>query len=149
LIGSSRGSKIVLASYSVQKVPVEMNMVARRFAVVVIMGAGLGLSSGAHGRSAYDGSWNVAVYGQSGSCQGGLFQFSVQIMNGSIRYVGSDANVSGRVSSGGAVSVSIVTGDSSAMGSGRLSGNNGSGTYRGQSSTGLCTGTWTGQRTSP
>jgi hypothetical protein len=124
-------------------------MVARRFAVVVITGAVLGLSSGAHARSAYDGSWNVAIYGQSGSCQGGLYQFSVQIVNGSIRYVGGDASVSGRVSSSGAVSVSIVTGDRSATGSGRLSANNGSGTYRGQSSSGLCAGTWTGQRTGP
>jgi hypothetical protein len=126
-----------------------MNMVARRFAVVVVVGAALGLSNGAHARSAYDGSWNVAVYGQSGSCQGGVYQFSVQIVNGSISYVGGDASVSGRVSSSGAVSVSIVTSDRSAIGSGRLSRHNGSGTYRGRSSTGLCAGTWTGQRTSP
>jgi hypothetical protein len=88
-------------------------------------------------------------YAQSGSCQGGLYQFSVQIVNGNIRYVGGDASVGGRVSSNGAVAVRISTGDRDAIGSGRLLRDTGSGTYRRRSSSGLCAGTWTGQRTSP
>jgi hypothetical protein len=126
----------------------EISMIARKLAVVVIIGTTSLCWSGATARSPYDGSWSIAVYGQSGTCQGGSYQLSVQIVNGNIHYVGDDASVSGRVSSGGAVAVRISTGDRSAVGSGRLSGNHGSGTYRGQSSSGACAGTWTGQHTS-
>jgi hypothetical protein len=124
-------------------------MMARRLTVAVIVGATLALPIGAQARSAYDGSWSVAVYGQSGSCQGGSYQFPVQILNGNIHYVGSDASISGRVSSSGAVAVRIATGDRSAIGAGRLSRSHGSGIFRGQSSCGLSAGTWIGQRTSP
>ena len=123
-------------------------MIARKLAAFVILGATSLCWSGAQARSPYDGSWNVAVYGQAGACQGGFYQLSVQIVNGNILYVGGDASVSGRVGSGGAVAVRILTGDSNAVGSGRLSRNSGSGTYRAQSSSGECAGTWTGQRTS-
>jgi hypothetical protein len=133
----------------VQKKPVEVSMMARRLTVAVIVGATLALPIGAQAHSAYDGSWSVAVYGQSGSCQGGAYQFPVQIVNGNIHYVGGDASVSGRVSSSGAVAVRMATSDRSAIGAGRLSRSYGSGTFRGRSSSGLCSGTWTGQRTSP
>jgi hypothetical protein len=123
-------------------------MIVRKLAVVVIIGTTSLCWSGAKARSPYDGGWSVAVYGQSGTCQGSSYQLSVQIANGNIHYVGGDASVSGRVGSGGAVAVRISTGDRSAVGSGRLSGNHGSGTYRGQSSSGACAGTSTGQRTS-
>jgi hypothetical protein len=124
-------------------------MVARKLLVdVIIMGAASTLWIGAQARSPYDGSWSVAVYGQRGSCQGGVYQLSLQIVNGYIRDVGGDANVSGRVTSGGAVTVRILTGNRSIVGSGRLARSYGSGTYRVQSSSGLCVGTWTSQRTS-
>ena len=125
----------------------EISMIARKLAVFVVLGTTSLCWSGAQARSPYDGSWNVAVYGQAGACQGGFYQLSVQIVNGNILYVGGDASVSGRVSSSGAVAVGISTADSRAVGSGRLSRNSGSGTYRGQSSSGACAGTWTGQRT--
>jgi hypothetical protein len=123
-------------------------MIGRRLAIAVALLAASGLWVSAQARSAYDGSWSVAVYGQRGNCQGGVYQFSVQIVNGFVRYVGGNVSVSGRVSSNGVVAVRILTSDRSAVGSGRLSRSYGSGTYREQSSAGLCIGTWTGQRTS-
>ena len=124
-------------------------MITRILTVAMIAGAASGLTIGAQARSVYDGGWSVAVYGQSGSCQGGSYQFPVQIVNGNIHYVGGDASVSGRVSSSGSVAVRIATSDRNAVGAGRLSRSYGSGTFRGRSASGLCAGTWTGQRTSP
>jgi hypothetical protein len=131
------------------KDPKEVSMMVRRLAIGVIAAAASGLPIGARARSVYDGNWSVAVYGQSGSCQGGSYQFPVQIVNGNIHHVGGDASVSGRVSSSGAVAVRIATSERSAIGAGRLSRSYGSGTFRGRSSAGLCSGTWTGQRTNP
>jgi hypothetical protein len=120
-----------------------------RLAAVAIMGATLGAPLGncAQARSASDGYWTVAVTGQSGSCQGGSYRYAVQIVNGIIRYPGADARITGRVSPKGAVYVSVSTSDRSAVGSGRLSRNFGSGSFHGQSSSGWCGGTWFAQRT--
>ena len=67
------------------KITMEVSMMVRRLAIGVIAAATSVLPIGAQARSAYDGSWSVAVYGQSGSCQGGSYQFPVQIVNGNIR----------------------------------------------------------------
>lgn len=123
-------------------------MVACRLATIA-MGAAcvLAFADLAQARSPYDGNWNVVVSGRSGACQGGTYQYALQIVNGVVRYSGSDARISGRVSAGGAVYVRVSSSDSSAVGSGRLARGIGGGTFRGQSSSGTCAGTWSGQRT--
>jgi hypothetical protein len=123
-------------------------MVACRLATIA-MGAACILASAdlAQARSAYDGNWNVVVSGRSGACQGGTYQYALQIVNGVVHYSGSDARISGRVSANGAVYVRVSSSDSSAVGSGRLARGAGGGTFRGQSSSGTCAGTWSGQRT--
>jgi len=123
-------------------------MVACRLATIA-MGAAcvLAFADLAQARSPYDGNWNVVVSGRSGACQGGTYQYVLQIVNGVVRYSGSDARISGRVSAGGAVYVRVSSSDSSAVGSGRLARGIGGGTFRGQSSSGTCAGTWSGQRT--
>jgi len=134
----------------VERSTTEISMIARRFAAIAVMGAALVLAFGdrAQARSAYDGNWSVVISGQSGTCQGGSYQYAVQIVNGIVRYYGSDARITGRVSPKGAVYVRVWSSDRSAVGSGRLSRNVGSGTFRGQSSSGMCAGTWSSQRTS-
>jgi hypothetical protein len=124
-------------------------MIACRLAIVAIIGAAsvLGFGNRAQARSAYDGYWSVVISGQSGGCQGGSYQYALQIVNGIIRYSGGDARVTGRVNPKGAVYVRVSTSDRSALGSGRLSRNFGSGAFRGQSSSGMCAGTWSAQRT--
>jgi hypothetical protein len=124
-------------------------MIASRLATIAIVGAACVLAGAdrAQARSPYDGAWNVVVSGQSGSCQGGSYQYALQIVNGIVRYSGGDARITGRVSAKGAVYVRVSSSDRSAVGSGRLSRNSGGGTFRGQSSSGMCAGSWSGQRT--
>ncbi|HXW30988.1 MAG TPA: hypothetical protein VEK55_16635, partial [Xanthobacteraceae bacterium] len=87
------------------------------------------------------------ISGQSGSCQGGSYQYELQIVNGIVYYAGSDARITGRVNANGAVYVRVWTSDRSAVGSGRLSRNIGGGTFRGQAPSGICAGIWSARRT--
>jgi hypothetical protein len=123
-------------------------MVALRLMTIAVGAACVfAFADGAQARGPYDGSWSVSVQGRSGSCAGASASYNLQIVNGSVRYYGGDARVSGRVSAGGAVSVRVVNAQGSAAGSGRLRGNSGSGAFRGHAQGGPCAGTWTGQRT--
>ena len=122
-------------------------MIARRLAAVALVAACvLALGERVQARSAFDGYWSVAVYGRTGSCAGGTYQYNVQIINGIVRYLGGDAQISGRVSPSGAVYVRVVSGDRSAAGAGRLSRSSGGGSFHGRSSSGACSGTWSAQR---
>jgi hypothetical protein len=123
-------------------------MVARKLALaaLTVIPFALAAVARAQARTIYDGSWNVAVNGQTADCQG-TFNYSVQIVNGIVGYSGGDASVSGRVGASGAIQVRVVAGGRSASGSGRLSRNFGSGSFRGRSATGVCAGTWVAQRT--
>jgi hypothetical protein len=123
-------------------------MVALRLTTIAVGAACvLAFADAAQARGPYDGSWTVSVSGRSGACAGGNYQYNLQIVNGSVRYYGGDARISGRVNAGGGVYVRVSAGDQSAVGSGRLRGNTGGGTFRGQSPQGVCAGTWSGQRT--
>ena len=100
----------------------------------------------AAGINAFDGHWSVVIQAQTGGC-GSEYRYSVQISNGNITTdAGEFTSVSGRVSPNGAVSVSVSAGGSSAVGQGRLSPTNGSGTWRGQSSGQSCAGVWQAAR---
>jgi hypothetical protein len=128
---------------------VEMRMTTCRLALVAIIGVAsmFALQTPAQARSPSDGRWSVAIFGQSGSCQGGSYQYELQIVNGIVYYGGSDARITGRVNERGAVYVRVSTSDRSAVGSGRLSRNVGWGTFRGQAPSGICAGTWSARRT--
>ena len=77
-------------------------MVARKLALAALTVIPLALAAvdRAQARTIYDGSWNVAVNGQTADCQG-TFNYSVQIVNGIVGYSGGDASVSGRVGASG------------------------------------------------
>jgi len=122
-------------------------MLALRLTTIAVGAACvLAFADGALARGPYDGSWSVSVQGRSGSCAGANTSYNLQIINGVVHYYGGDARVSGRVSRGGGVVVHVVSGDRSAVGSGRLRGSSGSGTFRGRAQGGPCAGTWYGQR---
>jgi hypothetical protein len=124
-------------------------MFALRFATVAVAAACMfAVTDAAQARGPYDGAWTVSVSGRSGACAGGNYAYNVQIVNGSVRYYGGDAQISGRVGGGGSVVVRVVSSVGNAIGSGRLRGNTGSGTFRGSSQQGACAGTWSSQRTS-
>jgi hypothetical protein len=114
--------------------------------IAAVAACALAVADGAQARGSFDGSWTVSVQGRSGSCAGANTSYNLQIVNNNVRYYGGDAQVSGRVSPGGAVFVRVVSGDRSASGSGRLRGNIGSGTFRGYAQGGPCAGSWTAQR---
>lgn len=104
-----------------------------------------GLTLPALARSPYDGAWSVTVMTRSGACEP-TSRYGVQIYNGMVTAGGGGADVRGRVSPGGGVSVAVQAGGQSAMGSGHLNMSRGSGVWRGQGSAGACGGTWVAQR---
>jgi hypothetical protein len=67
---------------------------------------------------------------------------SIGINNGQVASNTSAVTASGRVAEAGIISVTLSTGIKRAVGSGRLSGTSGSGTWRAA----MCSGTWTAQR---
>ena len=102
------------------------------------------LTSVAQARSAYDGSWGVIFYTQSGACEP-TYNFSVNITNGVV----TEPNLvrfRGYVARSGAVHASVTVQDKYAAGSGRLAGNSGHGTWSGYSANARCSGYWTAQR---
>jgi hypothetical protein len=96
-------------------------------------------------RTSYDGSWSVLIITQSGACDR-AYRFGAQIGNGYVLGGGGPANLRGHVASNGAIRVSVSAGDQRATGSGRLSRDRGSGVWRGQGSTGTCSGRWMAER---
>jgi hypothetical protein len=94
----------------------------------------------------YDGSWSVVVVPRSGACSQS-YRYGVQITNGVVYYAGGGpVSVSGRVSSSGAVRVTVSAGGQYAAGSGRLGRSSGGGSWRGQGPTGSCAGVWSASR---
>jgi hypothetical protein len=92
--------------------------------------------------ASFDGPWSVVVTTRSGPCDAS-YRYGVMIRGSSVSYMGGGAvNVSGRVAKSGHVTVSVSAAGQSAIGSGRLSNGRGGGTWRGQSSSGACSGTW-------
>jgi len=92
----------------------------------------------------YDGLWSVAIITEKGDCDRG-YRYPIRIANGVLVNGGSDPfTISGRVAPSGAVTVTVSSGNRSATGSGRLSGDSGEGHWSG----GSCSGTWTAERRS-
>jgi hypothetical protein len=94
------------------------------------------------GRSAYDGTWSVAIYTLLGTC--GSVRVAVRIVGGRVYSEDQSYQSNGAVSVNGVVRVSVAGASRSAWGSGRLSCNSGAGRWR--SSRGECSGTWSAAR---
>jgi hypothetical protein len=97
--------------------------------------------------SKFDGNWSVVVMTRSGPCDA-AYRFSGQIFNGAIAYGGGLGSVdfAGRVRPNGAALLRVSSGANYAVASGRLGAARGSGTWRGQSSSGRCSGVWSATR---
>jgi hypothetical protein len=109
-------------------------------AALTLAGAG----DGAFARTPYDGPWNVSITTLRGACNSGV-GFGVEIRDG-IVYGYGGFDVRGRVSRNGVITVVVSQGDSSASGSGHLSGGSGVGTWRGTGSRRVCSGRWFARR---
>jgi len=92
----------------------------------------------------FDGNWSVLIVTEKGTCDR-AYRYPVKIQNGAVGYAGSASfTVSGQVGDNGAVTVTVARGSQSAKGTGRMAGNDGSGTWTAGS--GECSGTWTAER---
>ena len=92
----------------------------------------------------YDGIRSVAIVTKKGDCIAS-YRYPMRISNGILVNAGDLLiSVSGKVAPNGAVTVTVSHGDTSAAGSGRLSGTVGSGSWSGVS----CSGSWTAERRS-
>lgn len=89
----------------------------------------------------FDGDWNVQIASSNAACPSGT-SVSIGINNGQVASTNAAVTASGRVAEAGAIQVTISSGIKRAVGSGRLTGTSGSGTWRAA----LCSGTWTAQR---
>ena len=94
------------------------------------------------GGSAYDGSWNVAIYTQRGDC--GSVRAALRIVGGRVYSEDQSYQSNGAVGANGVIQVSVASGVLSASGSGKLSQSSGAGQWR--SSTGECSGSWSASR---
>ncbi len=97
-------------------------------------------------QASFDGSWSVLIITDTGECDR-AYRYGIRIERGQIVY-GGEAGVAftGRVESNGQLAATVRRGEQIATGSGRLSGNAGAGTWKGQSSTGACAGRWEAER---
>jgi hypothetical protein len=113
------------------------------FALIAVL---LAASDRAAARTPYDGNWSVSIWTDRGTCDRG-YRYELRISDGRVSYRGEGAfNASGRVDGGGRVNVTVSRGEQHATGAGRLSRDRGTGSWRGKSSTGECSGTWEAER---
>ena len=91
----------------------------------------------------FDGSWSVVINTLRGDCGSGL-RYGVRIVGGRVVGENGGYSVGGAVAPSGAIRVVVAEGGRSASGTGRLSGNSGSGVWR--TSTGECYGNWAAAR---
>lgn len=110
--------------------------------------AAVAFASAAKAGASFDGAWQVTIVTQSGNCDP-AYRYPVKVEGGHVLYNGDNSfEVSGSVGESGAVSVTIARGDQSASGTGKLSGNAGSGQWTGKSSSTACSGRWEATRNS-
>jgi hypothetical protein len=100
----------------------------------------------AHAGTSFDGAWSVVITTDRGTCDPAN-RLSIDIRDGILQYIGDSAVlIRGRVASNGLVQVRVGSGNLRASGSGRLSANSGTGTWRGSNSASSCTGRWSAER---
>jgi hypothetical protein len=108
--------------------------------------ASAGVAGSAFASSPYDGNWSVVITTRVGACDP-TARYRLQIVDGAVvNGSGSDIDIHGQVNRGGSVSVSLRSGEAWATASGRLSGETGTGTWKGHGSNGACEGTWEAER---
>ena len=113
---------------------------SRKSAIAACLLAALAVATPATAAT-FDGEWNVQIASSNTACTSGT-SVSIGISNGQVASTNAVVTASGRVAEAGIIQVTLASGMKRAVGSGRLSGTSGSGTWRAA----LCSGTWTAQR---
>ncbi len=88
----------------------------------------------------YDGVWSIVATAQTGDCS--QYRYALQISGGQIKYAGSGAYASGRVSTQGRVSGTLQALGQTVSARGRLAGSRGGGTWSGAG----CSGRWQAEK---
>ena len=97
----------------------------------------------------YDGSWSMTAVTTRGHC--GVVPIGMGIKGGRIYSTGGSfafypIRLGGSVSNSGSVTIKAISGPRIAHGSGRFRGHQASGTWHGKGPSGLCSGTWSAER---
>ena len=94
----------------------------------------------------YDGFWSVLIVTEAGTCDR-AYRYGLRIVQGVVHYDGeAGVTMTGGVDQNGRVTVTLSRGQQGAQGSGRLSGDEGTGTWSGRSTTAECSGYWEAER---
>jgi len=121
-------------------------MMVRSIVAGLMLGGMVFSGAGLLAAPTFDGNWSVLIVTDRGQCDS-AYRYGLVIRNGQVIYEGdASVNVAGRVSGNGAVNVRVSAGSQSANGTGRLSSAQGGGTWRGNGSSGTCSGTWSAER---
>jgi hypothetical protein len=96
-------------------------------------------------RTPFDGDWSVMIVTSNGPCAAS-YRSGVQIANGAVISGGGLVDMQGQVTPKGAVRVTVQSGSQWANGYGRLTKTRGGGQWRGQGTSGSCSGTWIAER---
>jgi hypothetical protein len=106
----------------------------------------IGSSDPVRAQSTFDGSWSILIITNTGECDR-AYRYGIRIARGQIIYDGeAGVTFTGHVERNGRVAAAVGRGAQSATANGRLSGDSGSGTWSGMSSTGACSGAWQAER---
>jgi hypothetical protein len=96
-------------------------------------------------RTPFDGDWSVMIVTSNGPCAAS-YRYGMQIANGAVIYEGGLVDMQGQVTPKGAVRVTVQSGSQWANGYGRLTKTRGGGQWRGQGTSGSCSGNWIAER---
>jgi hypothetical protein len=119
-------------------------MFRRAVICIVLGGSGIAaLEAPAAAVTPFDGHWSVVARTTGGKCDPYL-GFQLDVVDG--RILSRQADVSGRVTAAGAVTVTIRGKGSQIDGTGRLYGGSGSGRWSELSPSGGCRGDWKAKR---
>jgi hypothetical protein len=96
-------------------------------------------------RTPFDGDWSVMIVTSNGACAAS-YRSGVQIANGAVISGGGLVDLQGQVTPKGAVRVTVQSGSQWANGYGHLTKTRGGGQWRGQGTSGSCSGSWIAER---
>jgi hypothetical protein len=92
--------------------------------------------------AAFDGTWNISIVTEAGSCPSA--EIAVNIKDGKVSYMGMP--FSGGVDPRGRVSLSISSSVAAGEAGGRMTGDRGRGKWSGALANNACTGRWGAER---
>jgi hypothetical protein len=122
-----------------------MNKGIRNVILPVVVLAYMNGCGSALARTPFDGDWSVVIATSNGACAAS-YRSGVQIANGAVISGGGLVDLQGQVTPKGAVRVTVQSGSQWANGYGHLTKTRGGGQWRGQGTSGSCSGTWIAER---